>query len=232
MDEFDDLAARLERSLLPDDTLPGPHSPEAERAIRAAIAHRQRRRQRRRVGVLTVGMALLTAATFVYFGTRTDPFVVACFDAPDTEASRAVPPDTSDPIEGCADLWEAGALTHPAVQAGTIPDLFACVGNGATWVFPSIDGETCVDLDLPAPDPDQDVTPLTELERRLAEMYPIESCVPPAEALGEIRSLLDELGLADWSAELAMDPERLPCTSIAIDGASTTVFVVPGAPRQ
>lgn len=235
MSEAQRLWDELRRAATRAEDIPGPDSPEARRVFNAVIAGEERRRRRVRV-IRTVAIAVLAlaliAAVVIRFAFVSDPTSIACFEAVDIDANRAVTFVTHTPtVDDCAEWWLNGELSNPQWPSGEVPPMVACTGpGGVLWAFPTDDANVCQTLGLANPEAIPDDHPVVAIQEALRDKYTWDACVPPARAITEITQILDQLGLDEWNVELT---STLPgdCTTISIDPDRSTIVIVPLPPR-
>lgn len=228
MSDFSEQLRRIQERLVDESDVPGPDSYEGQRILRNVHGADDRRRRRLRILVPVIALSVVAAAAVVY-QPLANPQVVVCFEAPDIDSNRYVPsPGAGVGIEACSVGWERAELRSDDVPIGEVPPLVGCVGaEGSLWVFPSSDRSTCQHLNLSNPEPDQDIEPLLDLEQRLSDYLPPDSCVTISEAVLGIEAILADMGLTDWSIEVGESNTSRPCASWGIDGVERRVHIIP-----
>ncbi len=225
---FDELRARVRG-------LDGPVPPiDRERLYERVVADARHRRRRRARLIPTVAVVILLigGAAWAALREQANPNTVYCWAGthPDADAFGARP-DGADALDICADIWEAGELTNPAVEPGEVPPLFACLGSDDTlWVFPELAGETCDDLGLAEVVTTRIDPRLIELRTRAEALLDSSTCLTPEDAALEMKEIITDLDLA-WEVSIEPPYPGRPCAGIAFDTAQRTVLVVPDIPR-
>ena len=203
-----------------------------EVALPAAV---ERGRRRLAVALVPAVLILLGALAFtVYVATRPADELssIGCYEQARLDGDVTVAAaDGRSPIEICAD---ALVETKPGLANGP---LTACVlESGAVGVFPG-GRDTCARLELPAlaQGYKAEAARFAALRDALIANISGSRCVGQAEAERIVRRELEARGFGDWRIETGpgiagegFSDER-PCASLAFEGDSKTVILVPDA---
>ncbi len=241
MGKRDDGLDRV-RALNPVDEseVDGPDSPHAQELL-ADITSGPRRPSTRHAVVgrpmraaLTLGAVVLvtTAAAWVWTSVIDKPNAISCYQAADLDADIAAAPAANEATaEACATVWRDAVLENTEiVPIGSVPPLTACVAeNGGLAVFPTDDTTVCDQLGLAYPDPtDQDqANSLRSVEEALISYFQSEACILMADAEAEVRRILDDAGLNDWTIQPQPENPDRPCSSHSFSPDSQTVHLIP-----
>lgn len=222
--------ARLQRAEVPD----------ASAELRAAVeglAVDDRKAGRRVRRPVVIGLATLvalggaTAAVAALIGRQPDrpDQAPACRDAPSLSANMYALEPGAEALERCSALWIDGTISSPDYPPGSLPPpLVACIGpGGVIEVFPG-SADVCAELDL---DPassnlDADADAIVRLTNRIADELNGGPCVDGSTAIALVQTLLDDLGLKDWTIDANALPSDATCVKGAPDPATNTVHLV------
>lgn len=218
-----------------ESQLPGAESPQAQRLL-AHIISQPRMPTRsvtlRRVVAVAVAVAALAAAAWAIVQAVSDPLGLSCYQAPSLDSDRVGVAAVGDlDPSTCAPFWENGTLVNRDVTPpGQVPPLEACVSpSGGYAVFPSDDPALCDTLGLNPPDPASlpEADRIRNLTERIAAHFLDHDCQPLPEAEADIRRILDQEGLHDWTIHVGTPTPDRPCAAGSIDAATHTVLLIP-----
>jgi hypothetical protein len=176
-------------------------------------------------GAVVVAVVATAAFAFIRREHSDDPNGIVCYSTGELDSNdRSVVTSEADPIAACEFLWTNGTYG----DAGP-PPLVACVNDGVVSVFPG-GPSLCSRLGLAdfAPGGSSDQLKAAELNERSLEIFRAQ-CYPQAEALTRARELLDEIGLDDWTVQLAEEfPPGTECgaPTVLVDAKQLLIFGV------
>lgn len=191
-----------------------------------------RRRRRTVAAAITITAVVAGGAVAAVWNDRPEQAIeVACFSDAAAEPEVVVPialDGRSDPAALCATAWSDGMFGGFA-PAG---ELRVCVTRGgAAAVIPG-GNDLCDALGLAEFEPlfpDDLTLAVSRASREISTILLANNrCVPPAEAEGEVQTVLDQYGLSGWTITIdGAFSAGEPCASVALDPELTTVFLRP-----
>lgn len=230
-----DLFDVLRDSNPADPRLIDAYSDTANGILATVTATPTRRGASRRGLVLAAALlALLTAvaAAAILLTRDITNLSVTCYQAADMGSDRVgLGLDAVPAASACEGAWRDGVLTIEGQVPGTVPLLTACVTEtGGLAVFPTGDAQTCEQLGLSSPTPDQPTDELAAFAAAKADIFnylEAASCQPIDEAEHVIRAILDDHGLTTWTINQQPDHSNRPCATVAYHPEDKTIVIVP-----
>lgn len=217
----------------------GPDSPRAEELLATIIAtprdireHGPARRPVRLAIILAAAALAAIAAVWVTTQVVERPTAISCYQAVDLDADTAAAPAGGPATaDACQPVWADGILANTDITpSGDVPPLTACVAdNGSLAVFPTDDATVCEQLGLAYPEPLQQDTAddIRQLENQLIAYFQTEDCPTIETAADQVRRILDQAGLTDWTIQTQPANPQRPCASHSLVEESQTVILIP-----
>ena len=205
--------------------------------VAAPVVPLRRGRGRRRWwvtgGAVVVVSAGLAAAAFLRQESPTNPLQLVCYPvAEDQPPALFDAPMGQDPVASCGELWMNGRIASD----DSPPQLTACVlDTGVIGVIPG-DQRVCAELGLAnwVGELSNDELNLIAFHEALVANF-ADRCVTEAVVEAEVRVVMAEFGVADWSIAMrgGYTPER-QCSLVAAVAEDRLVVIAsrPGTPES
>lgn len=194
-----------------------------------APLHHSKRRVWAVGGALAVTVLATAAFAVLRSSPASEPTTIVCAATEDPQGDVVGVAGASDPVAACSVLWSDGTL-----GTGPVPPLAGCVNaNGTVVVLPGGATSVCSKAGLDLLDLDADNSEnldVLAVEEHLIDTF-LNDCYDQDDALAEVRRILDDAGLVEWTVTLAGDfPDGLNCAGINVDASEQQVTVAGARP--